>query len=174
MNENQLFVKILELMTHFSQKWILAILLFLIFWFGGTILQTFVKKIAQRKNLNKDFLHLIARVVKVGMVLLGSITALGTLVVDVSALVAGLGLTGFALGFAMKDIVSNLIAGAMILIHHPFRLNDFISVAGSEGTIIDIDLRYTTIQNDDRKILIPNSTSVKKEIALMNPESNNN
>ena len=137
MNGNQLFAKILDLTTQFDQKWIFSIILLLIFWFGGIILQTFVTKMAQRKNLNKDFLHLIARVVKIVMLLLGSITALGTLGVDVSALVAGLGLTEFALGFSMKDIVSNLIAGAMILIHHPFRLNNFISVGGFEGTVID-------------------------------------
>ena len=54
-------------------------------------MQTFVKKNTQLKNLNKDFLHLIARVVKIVMLLLGSITALG---VNVSALVAGRGSTG--------------------------------------------------------------------------------
>ena len=92
--------------------------------------------------MNKDFLHLTARVVKIVMVLLGSITALG---VNVSALVAGLGLNGFALGFALKDIISNLISGAMILIHHPFSLDDFIAVGEFEGPVVDIDLRYTTI-----------------------------
>ena len=105
-------------------------------------MQTFVTKMAQRKNLNKDFLHLTTRVVKIVMLLLGSITALG---VNVSALVAGLGLNGFALGFALKDIVSNLISGAMILIHHPFSLDDFIAVGEFEGPVVDIDLRYTTI-----------------------------
>ena len=95
MNGNQLFAKFFDLTTQFGQKWIFAIILLLIFWFGGIILQTFVKKMAQRKNLNKDFLHLIARVVKIVMVLLGSITALGTLGVNVSALVAGRGSPGF-------------------------------------------------------------------------------
>ena len=91
MNGNQLFAKILDLTTQFDQKWIFAIILLLIFWFGGIILQTFVTKMAQRKNLNKDFLHLTARVVKIVMLLLGSITAPG---VNVSALVAGRGSTG--------------------------------------------------------------------------------
>ena len=91
MNGNQLFAKFFDLTTQFGQKWIFAIILLLLFWFGGIILQTFVTKMAQRKNLNKDFLHLIARTVKIVMVLLGSITALGTLGVDVSALVAGPG-----------------------------------------------------------------------------------
>jgi small-conductance mechanosensitive channel len=91
MNGNQWFAKNFDLTTQFGQKWIFAIILLLIFWFGGKILQTFVTKMARRKNLNKDFLHLIARIVKIVMVLLGSITALGTLGVDVSALVAGRG-----------------------------------------------------------------------------------
>ena len=62
----------------------------------------------------------------------------------------------------------------MILIHHPFSLDNFIAVGEFEGPAVDIDLRYTTIQDEDRKILIPKSTLFKKEIALMNPESNNN
>ena len=62
----------------------------------------------------------------------------------------------------------------MILIHHPFSLDNFIAVGEFEGPVVDIDLRYTTIKDEDRKILIPNSTLFKKEIALMNPESNNN
>ena len=45
MNGNQLFAKILDLTTQFDQKWVFAIILLLIFWFGGIILQTFVKKI---------------------------------------------------------------------------------------------------------------------------------
>ena len=52
MNGNQLFAKILDLTTQFGQKWIFAIILLLLFWFGGIILQTFVTKMAQRKNFN--------------------------------------------------------------------------------------------------------------------------
>ena len=52
---------------------------------------------------------------------LGVITALGTIGVDVTGLVAGFGLTGFAVGFAMKDALANLLAGVMILLYRPFR-----------------------------------------------------
>ena len=70
MTGNQLFTKIFDLTTQFGQKWIFAIILFFIFWLAGKILQTFVTKMARRKNLNKDFLHLIARVIKIVMILL--------------------------------------------------------------------------------------------------------
>ncbi|MER3447526.1 MAG: hypothetical protein C4291_12135 [Candidatus Dadabacteria bacterium] len=57
-----------------------------------------------------------------------------------------MGLTGFAIGFALKDILSNFVAGILMLIYHPYRCSDYISVSGLGGTVIEIDLRYTTLQ----------------------------
>ena len=105
---------------------------------------------------------------KIGLIIFGLVTALGTIGINVSALVAGLGLTGFALGLALKDVVSILIAGSMILLHRPFKVHDIIGVAGHEGKVINIDLRYTTIEADGEKVLIPNSTLFTKEINILN------
>ena len=87
--------------------------------------------------------------------------------INVSALVAGLGLTGFALGFALKDILSNLIAGVLILLYRPFRVNDYIMVTGLEGAVTEIDLRYTTLQKEGQKFLIPNSVLFTNSIGLV-------
>ena len=54
---------------------------------------------------------------KLSLIVFGLVTALGTAGVNVSALVAGLGLTGFALGFAFRDVLSNLLAGVLILLY---------------------------------------------------------
>ena len=62
----------------------------------------------------------------------------------------------------------NLIAGSMILLHRPFKVHDIIGVAGHEGKVINIDLRYTTIEADGKKVLIPNSTLFTKEISILN------
>lgn len=86
------------------------------------------------------------------------ISALGTPGIDVSAIVTGLGLTGFALGFALKDAISNILAGSLILIYRPFNRNDTIKVANNEGVVEEIDLRYTTLKAEGKKILIPNAT----------------
>jgi small-conductance mechanosensitive channel len=87
----------------------------------------------------------------------------------VSALVAGLGLTGFALGFALQDVISNVLAGIMILMNRPFRRGNYIKVGNHEGTVIDMDLRYTSLQKDNLKILIPNSTLFKEAITILMP-----
>jgi len=102
-------------------------------------------------------LDLLGRIAGISLVVFGTITALGTLGIDVSALVAGLGLTGFALGFAFRDVLSNVLAGVLILLYRPFHRGDKIRVTGFEGSVTNIDLRYTTIAAADRIILIPNS-----------------
>ena len=97
---------------------------------------------------------------------MGLITALGTLGVDISAMVAGLGLTGFALGFALKDILSNLISGILILLYEPFKLNDSIVIDKYEGKVVDINLRYTTITKEGKEVLVPNSFLFSKPIIV--------
>jgi len=118
------------------------------------------------KQLNPAIVKLLGRTAKYLLMLLGLITALGTLGVDVSAMVAGLGLTGFALGFALKDILSNLISGILILLYEPFKLNDFIVVDKYEGKVMDINLRYTTISQEGNDVLVPNSFLFSKPILV--------
>lgn len=103
-------------------------------------------------------LRLLDQALYTGLLAIGVVTALGTLGINVSALVAGLGLTGFALGIALKDGLSNVVSGAMLLIYRPFRIGDRITVAGNEGIVTSIDLRYTTLSAPEQRILIPNST----------------
>ena len=86
--------------------------------------------------------------------------------VNISAIVAGLGLTGFAFGFAFKDMLSNFISGVLIFIYEPFKLGDTIEVEGKTGKVIDINLRYVTIESEDQKVLVPNSISVSKVISV--------
>jgi small-conductance mechanosensitive channel len=106
---------------------------------------------------NADLLDLLGRIAGLALLVFGAITALGTFGVDVSALVAGLGLTGFALGFAFRDVLSNLLAGVLILLYRPFGRGDRIAVSGFDGVVAQIDLRYTTLHGEGKVILIPNS-----------------
>jgi len=141
-----------------------SIAIFILFWISGIFTQFLITRLANKRGLNPELLKLIGRTAKIGLIIFGLVTALGTIGINVSALVAGLGLTGFAL----KDVVSNLIAGSMILLHRPFKVHDIIGVAGHEGKVINIDLRYKTIEADGKKVLIPNSTLFTKEISILN------
>ena len=97
----------------------------------------------------------------------GFVTALGTLGIDVSALVAGLGLMGFALGFALKDIISNLLSGVLILLYRPFEKGNRIKISSYEGIVVSIDLRYTELDCEGKKVLIPNSKLFADPITVL-------
>jgi small conductance mechanosensitive channel len=151
-----------------------SLLVLLAFWIGGSILQRIIKHLGHRARLDQDVITLLGKSAGVAVTVFGVVTALGTLGIDVSALVAGLGLTGFALGFAFKDALSNLLAGIMILIYRPFRRNNRISVAGFEGRVIEINLRYTVLDAQEKRILIPNSTLFTNVVALLEMKKNEN
>ena len=65
-------------------------------------------------------------------------------------------------------MLSNFISGIMIFIYEPFKLGDTIEVDGKTGKVIDINLRYVTLVNDDSQILVPNSLSVSKSLEVKN------
>jgi small-conductance mechanosensitive channel len=129
------------------------------FWIAARAAAALIGRGAAVRALDPDLSMLLARAVRGTLLAIGLVTALGTVGLDVSALVAGLGLTGFALGFALRDIISNTLAGVLILLYKPFRRGDRISVAGAEGVVSDVDLRYTTLVVDEgTRMLLPNST----------------
>lgn len=149
-----------------APKMAAALFVFLSFWLASFVLRKAMRRIDNRIRFNQEIFILIGRTASAALIVFGAVTALGTAGVNVSALVAGLGLTGFALGFALKDALSNLLAGVLILVYRPFQRNDYISVAGFEGTVLQTDFRYTILQGKDRKILIPNSTLFTNAISL--------
>jgi small-conductance mechanosensitive channel len=144
-----------------------GLFVFLLFWLASAVLKVAVLRFGKKAKFSPDLLNFFARVTKATVLVIGGITALGTMGVNVSALVAGLGLLGFALGFALRDAVSNLLAGVLIIIYRPFQRDDRIAVAGQEGMVSEIDFRYTTLQGEHKKILIPNSALFTNTITVM-------
>jgi len=161
-----LIEQIISKVSMMAPSLVLAIGIFTLFWVSGTILKTIVQRKMAEKSPHANIAKVLAGIVKNIMLIVGLITALGTLGVNISAIVAGLGLTGFAFGFAFKDMLSNFISGILIFIYEPFKLGDTIEVENKTGKVIDINLRYVTIETENQKVLIPNSISVSKVIAV--------
>jgi small-conductance mechanosensitive channel len=127
------------------------------FWLAGRISSSVICRFRNRLPHSAGLLQLLGRTANIAILTLGIATALGTVGVNVSALMAGLGLTGFALGFAFRDVLSNLLAGILLLLFRPFGVGDHISVTGLDGDVTNIDLRYTVLRQPDKIVLIPNS-----------------
>tara|TARA_B100000530_G_C15887349_1_gene459979 strand:+ start:497 stop:994 length:498 start_codon:yes stop_codon:yes gene_type:complete len=160
------FNKLVEFISHYTPNIILGIVIFISFWFFSKIIQYGIKKILARVNPETNVSNVISSIIKNLIVIIGFITALGTIGINVSAIVAGLGLTGFAFGFAFKDMLSSFISGIMIFIYQPFKLGDIILVDGKEGEVVDINLRYVTLKGEKSKMLVPNSLLVSKSLEV--------
>jgi small-conductance mechanosensitive channel len=133
-----------------------VIVIIIVFLILSKIIKRIITSAAERLKFDKDLASLLARTSSITLTIFGLVTALGTLGINVSALVAGLGLTGFALGFALKDSISNLLSGVLILLYRPFRIGNRIKVSSYTGTVMSIDLRYTQLDSEGDKVLIPN------------------
>ena len=144
-----------------------VLVILVVFFILAKIIKSIITKAAERLKFDRNLTSLLVRISSITLIIFGFVTALGTLGVNVSALVAGLGLTGFALGFALKDTISNLLSGILILLYRPFGIGSRIKISGYEGTVISIDLRYTELDSESDKVLIPNSKLFTDPITVL-------
>jgi MscS family membrane protein len=102
-------------------------------------------------------INLGIKVINVIIYIIGIIIVLNFFDVDLSAILSGLGIGGFAVAFAAKDTLSNFFGSVSILLGNLFEQGDWIEVDGYEGTVVEIGLRATTIRTfDNAMIAIPN------------------
>ena len=134
-----------------------AIVIVFLFWILARMLGNILKRMLGQRRMSPDLIELMVQVISIAAIIFGIVTALGTIGIDTGAMIAGLGLTGFALGFAFKDVISNFLAGFLVLLHEPFRRGDQIRVADQHGRVVEVNLRYTVLDGGDRRILIPNA-----------------
>lgn len=162
-----LFRQLLAQTSIWAPRALGVLVIIIVFYVVAKVLKRIIRSASERFELDENITSLFARTSNIALVVFGLVTALGTLGINVSALVAGLGLTGFALGFALKDTISNFLSGVLILLYRPFSLGDRIRISGYEGTVISIDLRYTELDAGDHKVLIPNSKLFTEPITVL-------
>lgn len=138
---------------------IVAIAIFFMFLFIAILVKKAVVNTATsrgRSNLGE----VMGGFLKAATILFGGLIA-ATIVVPTlnpGDLVAGLGVSSVAIGFAFKDILQNWLAGLLILIRQPFEIGDQIDVNGYEGTVAHIETRATIVNTyDGQRAVIPNS-----------------
>ena len=142
-----------------------GVLVFLIFWLVAGAGRRIIALTAPRVRADTGVVLLLSRVYYYGILIFGAVTALGASGMNVSALVTGLGLTGFALGFALKDVLSNLLSGIMLLLYRPFHIGDHIRMGEYEGVIETIRMRDTLVRAaDGRLIVIPNTKLITEVV----------
>ncbi len=99
------------------------------------------------------------------IIFVGSIFIADSFGLDLTSLIAGLGISGIALALAAKDTISNFFGAVTVLLDRPFKVGDWIVVGSSEGEVIEITLRTTLIRTStDTVISMPNANLVNKPV----------
>jgi small conductance mechanosensitive channel len=135
-----------------------AAAIFVTIWILAGLIRHAMRLAARRRKMDSGVIPLLTNGIYWFLILLGLTSALQQLGIDVLAIVAGLGIAGFMLGFALQDVSKNFISGLLLLVEQPFKIGDSIDVNGFAGTVTAIDLRATELRTfDGRVVLIPNA-----------------
>ena len=141
---------------------ILSALLILFFgWIATKIIVALVGRAVERGRAKNTLLAgFVRNVVSKTCWAILLVVVLGKLGVNVGPIVAGLGVTGFILGFAFQESLGNLASGLMIAINEPFKIGDYVIVAGNEGSVMKVDMMATELATaDNKKVIIPNKSA---------------
>src|ERR1051325_5910502 len=134
-------------------------LAFVIFLVIAKILKTLLTTAGRRTRLDQTLAELLARLASAGTIILGLLVAAVIIFPSFhpGELIAGLGITSVAIGFAFKDVLQNFFAGILILWRRPFIVGDEIKIREFEGTVEDITTRSTRVKTyDGERAILPN------------------
>ena len=133
---------------------------FILFWVIGSFAVRKLENSVVSPNF-QGVAQAVGHIIQYFCIFLGTVSFCKSIGIDLQGAITSLGLTGFALGLALKDTISNLVAGAFIVMYRPFQLDNYIIITTEkniiEGKVRSIDFRYTTLQGEKGTVLVPNS-----------------
>lgn len=148
---------IMEYLVTYSMQIVGAIL---ILFFGLWIAQKVSNMVAglmQRHNIDITLTNFVSNVIKVLLIIMFLVIALGKIGISVTPFVAAIGAASLGAGLAMQGMLSNYGAGLAIIATRPFVVGDTIEVKGVSGQVKTIELGHTTLINEEKvEITIPN------------------
>ncbi|MEM9254609.1 MAG: mechanosensitive ion channel family protein [Pseudomonadota bacterium] len=141
-------------------KLLVFLLVLLVFRVLSKLVSRAVVLACERSGANMSTLlkDVLASVSGGTVMVIGVLMALSQLGISLGPMLAGLGVAGFIVGFALQDTLGNFAAGAMILLYRPYDVDDFVEVAGASGLVKKMSLVSTTIATfDNQTLVVPNS-----------------
>ena len=148
---------LIDLAIKFGPKVVVALLILVVGFYVGRWVGGMVDRMLARLNLDITVRQLLVRILRLLVLGLFLVMALQNLGVELLPLIAGLGVAGAGIALAMQGVLSNLAAGFTIIFTRPFKVGEYISIVGEEGTVETITLFTTTLSHLDlSRVVIPN------------------
>jgi small conductance mechanosensitive channel len=146
-------------------KIITALAIFIIGKWVAKRLAGLVQKILQKNNVDPAIQNFVGSLVSWGLIIFVAIAALGQLGIQTASFVAIVGAAGLAIGLALQGSLANFAAGVLILIFRPFKVGDFVEVAGVSGAVQSIQIFTTELNTpDNKKVIVPNGGVISGNI----------
>ncbi|MBN1931272.1 MAG: mechanosensitive ion channel [Desulfobacterales bacterium] len=133
------------------------ILILVVFKILGNIIAGVTRRTLKKAKLSELLKDFVANTAQKIMIILGLMIALSMLEVNIGPLLAGLGVIGFVVGFALQNTLSNFAAGFMLLLYRPYDIGEVVNAGGAIGTVDSMNLVSTTIKTpDNQNVIVPN------------------
>lgn len=135
-----------------------GLLVILIFYLIARLVRYLTEKSLKKVKASEHAARITARLAFIGVVAVGVLVSLGVMGINAGALVASLGLVSVGIGFALKDVIENFIAGLILIFQRPFVVGDVVCFGDVEGKVEDVRVRDTVIRMfDGRQVFVPNA-----------------
>ncbi len=122
-------------------------------WAGGLA----QKNLQKAPNIDETLAKFLGSLVRYAVMAIVAIAAIGQVGVNVASFVAIIGAAGLAIGLALQGTLSNIAAGVMLMLFRPFKLGDYVKVAGEEGVVSDMNIFTTNLKTvDNIQVIIGN------------------
>ena len=140
----------------------LIIIYILLGWIVYQIIKGIIIRNTKRlkKKRQKTMQKLIQNIVKYVVIVLVGATILNILGVNVTSIVAGLGVVSVILSLALKDVMQDILAGLSIIFEDQFDIGDLVEINGFTGTVIDLGLKSTKIKSYENALKIISNRSI--------------
>jgi small conductance mechanosensitive channel len=134
-----------------------VVILLLGMWLSRRLSKT-LDRAFERAHMEATLRGFLRNIAYAAMLVIVVVAALQSLGVPTTSVMAVLGAAGLAIGLALKDSLSNIASGVMLIVQRPFHVGDFVQAAGLEGTVDQIRVFQTKLRTtDNRVVVVPNS-----------------
>lgn len=149
---------LIALVTYWGLKIIAAVAILLVGrWLAGWVTRLMSQSLEKRK-VEPTLVRFLSRVLYFALIIAVVISAIAQVGVKTTSFVAILGAAGLAVGLALQGSLSNFAAGTLLMLFRPFRIGDYVEVAGTSGTVQEIGVLMTILRSpESKKIFVPNS-----------------
>jgi len=156
---------IAELAMLYGVQVILALTIFIVGKWVAKKIANIVQRVLAKNNVDPAIQHFVGSLVSWVLIIFVVIASLGQLGIQTASFVAIVGAAGLAVGLALQGSLANFAAGVLILIFRPFKVGDFIEVAGVSGVVQKIQIFTTELHSpDNKKIIVPNGGVISGNI----------